>query len=122
METRAMAQQVRLSHWDSIMRERNESGKSIRSWCRENDICEKTYYYWQRKLRQVACDQYEDLKSSHQSGFAKVMLPEISTGKPPNDANQANQLQIEVSGIRIVADNTYPPEKLATLLKELVRP
>ena len=26
------------------------SGMTVREWCRENDLSEKTYYYWQRRL------------------------------------------------------------------------
>lgn len=46
------AQRVEL--WRERIRECRSSGKSVRAWCRENEISEKTYYYWQRKLnRQI---------------------------------------------------------------------
>lgn len=121
MNTKEMARQVRLSHWAGVMRERNESGKSIRSWCQENDICEKTYYYWQRKLRQAACAQIEDCKITNHTGFTEVMLPEVSGNKPKPETAQNKPLQIDIAGIRVSADSAYPPEKLAVLLRELAR-
>ena len=28
------------------------SGMTVRAWCKENGIAEKTYYYWQRRIYQ----------------------------------------------------------------------
>lgn len=50
MDTRKIAAELRLGHWAGIMRERKESGLSIRRWCRENGISEKTYYYYYNKV------------------------------------------------------------------------
>jgi putative transposase len=36
------------------MRERNESGKSIKEYCASIGIHQNVYYYWQRKLREAA--------------------------------------------------------------------
>ena len=44
------AQRVQL--WAERIAECRSSGKSVRAWCRENEISEKTYYYWQRRLYQ----------------------------------------------------------------------
>ena len=44
------AQRVEL--WVERIAECRSSGKSVRAWCREHDISEKTYYYWQRRLYQ----------------------------------------------------------------------
>ena len=48
------AQRVEL--WAERIAECRGSGMSVRAWCRENKISEKTYYYWQRRLyQQMAC-------------------------------------------------------------------
>lgn len=31
------------------------SGKKVDDWCAANDISHHEYYYWLRKIRQVAC-------------------------------------------------------------------
>ena len=44
------AQRVEL--WAERIAECRSSGMSVRAWCRGNEISEKTYYYWQRRLYQ----------------------------------------------------------------------
>ena len=50
IQTLNAAQRVQL--WTERIAECRNSGKSVRAWCRENEISEKTYYYWQRRLYQ----------------------------------------------------------------------
>ena len=38
--------------WAGRIAECRSSGKSVRAWCREKEISDKTYYYWQRRLYQ----------------------------------------------------------------------
>ena len=42
----------RVEIWAVRIAECRSSGMSVRAWCRENEISEKTYYYWQRRLYQ----------------------------------------------------------------------
>lgn len=44
------AQRVQL--WAERIAECRSSGMSVRAWCKEHEISEKTYYYWQRRLYQ----------------------------------------------------------------------
>ena len=55
MNTREIATEYRLSHWAVIMRERQESGLSIKAFCEATGFHQNVYYYWQRKLRESAC-------------------------------------------------------------------
>ena len=50
LQTINTTQRVQL--WAERIAECRSSGKSVRAWCRENEISEKTYYYWQRRLYQ----------------------------------------------------------------------
>ena len=127
MDTKTMTREVRLLYWAEIIRERNESGKSIRMWCKENSIVEKTYYYWQRQLRQAACERLSEIKSASnqidlpQPSFAEVRLMSLDSQLALAQTIQPNQIQVEIHGIKITADSTYPEHKLAYLLRELVR-
>ena len=56
MNTRALASEVRMSHWSEVIEERNASGLSVREYCKKSGIRENAYFYWQRKLREVACE------------------------------------------------------------------
>ena len=57
MNTREIAEEYRLTHWAGIMRERSESGLSIKDFCKSAGFHENVYFYWQRKLREAACEQ-----------------------------------------------------------------
>jgi hypothetical protein len=57
LNTRYIASELRLSHWSSIMRERNESGLSIKAFCESRGIQLNVCFYWQRKLRVSACEE-----------------------------------------------------------------
>ena len=54
------AQRVQL--WVKRITECRSSGKSVRAWCRENEISEKTYYYWQRRLYQQMISTAETVR------------------------------------------------------------
>jgi transposase-like protein len=56
VNTREIAEEYRLSYWAQVMRERQESGQSIKAYCREIGMSANTYYYWQRKLRASVCE------------------------------------------------------------------
>lgn len=64
-----MAREVRIQQWTEIMRERQASGMTITAWCKDNGIDRQRYFYWQRRLREMACEQL-----AQQEGQAYVSL------------------------------------------------
>lgn len=46
--------EVRIANWRSIIRQSQArpEGQSAKQWLADNGINEKSYYYWQRKVRQ----------------------------------------------------------------------
>ena len=56
----------RVQIWAERIAECRGSGLSVREWCRDNEISEKTYYYWQKKLyQQMVC-------TAEQVSFAEI--------------------------------------------------
>ena len=51
--------QNKLALWAGRISECRSSGQNVKTWCRENGICEQTYYKWQRKLFEMAKAQQE---------------------------------------------------------------
>ena len=125
MKTRYIAAEYRLSHWAQIVRERNESGLSVKAFCRKVGMHENKYFYWQKKLRETACEQLEKMQvdaistSLAYPGFTEVKLlgclPQTAHPEPVLHGN----LTIMFSGVQITTDNTYPADQLAYLLREL---
>lgn len=58
-ELQAMNQQNKLSLWAKRISECRNSGMAVKVWCRENGICEQTYYKWQKRLFEMAQAQQE---------------------------------------------------------------
>lgn len=119
MDTRKIASEYRLTHWTRIMQERKESGLGIKEYCKNAGFHENVYYYWQRKLRETACERLAEAKISSltPSNFAEVMVRET----PAQSSQERTHLHIEIAGVQITADSAYPTEKLAALLRELIK-
>ena len=60
-------QHDRLILWTERVAACRSSGKSVRQWCQENGIAEKTYYYWQRRI-------FELTKTRADPVFAEVVV------------------------------------------------
>ncbi|MDL2219766.1 hypothetical protein LJC04_05500 [Ruminococcaceae bacterium OttesenSCG-928-O06] len=85
MDTRQLTHEVRLKHWAEVLRRRRESGQTIRSFCRSEGICEKTYYYWQKRIRQAAGESLMGQGESQVPGALPpapvfAALPALKTG------------------------------------------
>ena len=126
INTREIAEEYRLSHWARIMRERVESGLSINAYCKQVGICGNTYFYWQRRVRVATCEQLAlsvpEKSNLSASRFTEIMVAESAAPPALPEAPRTSQLRIEIGGIHMTADSTYPSDKLAGLLRELSKP
>ena len=46
--------QHKLALWAGRISECRSSGMTVKIWCRENGVCEQTYYKWQKRLFEMA--------------------------------------------------------------------
>ena len=67
--------EIRLAQWEQIVLEGNQASVSKREWCRQNGISEKSFFYWQRKIRLKALD-------ARNTGSAIVPVPAADSSKP----------------------------------------
>ncbi len=51
--------QNKLALWAGRISECRNSGQNVKTWCRENGVCEQTYYKWQKRLFEMAQAQQE---------------------------------------------------------------
>jgi len=126
MNTRQLAVEYRLSHWAGIMRERMESGLSVRAFCENAGFHENNYYYWQRKLREAAYGETLKVQGSAATSLAPISFTEVRlsarTALPPSDNNRQDRVYVEAAGMRITAESGYPIDKLSELLRAVARP
>jgi len=104
INTREIAKEFRLAHWTAIMRRRSESGLSIKKFCELEGIPSNVYFYWQRKLRELAC---------------RGLLLNIET-EPIETVFAGNILPIEINGYWVLARVDTDPELLAKTCKVLL--
>ena len=64
-----MSKQERLDNWTARIMACRSSGLTVRAWCQENGLSEKTYYYWQRRLFQTLSEQQQAIR---QPAFAEI--------------------------------------------------
>lgn len=55
----ALSANQRMAEWSERISSCRNSGISVKQWCQENGIAEKTYYYWQRRVFQALTAQQE---------------------------------------------------------------
>jgi len=105
------------------MREREESGLSIRAYCEQAGFHENRYFYWQKRLRETACEEFariQDNTTNLKTVFAEVNLP-LRPTMPSEDHKQTSDICIESPGLRISANREYPVGQLVELLKTVMQ-
>lgn len=48
--------EFRLKQWTKIIQTCQASGMTIVNWCSQNNVKTKSYYYWLRRIRSLACE------------------------------------------------------------------
>ena len=51
--------QDKLAEWAGKISACRSSGMAVKTWCKENGVCEQTYYKWQRRLFEMVQTQQE---------------------------------------------------------------
>jgi hypothetical protein len=129
MNTRKIAAEYRLAHWAQIMREKKESGLSIKAFCERAGFHENVYFYWQRKLREAVCEQIVEIRGEMPPtaaltprGFAEVKLADPPQQLACRGKARYSEIRVEVAGMLITADDAYPASQLSELLRGLMMP
>ncbi len=119
MQAKELIHDYQMSHWADIIRQRAESGLTVKEFCRSRGFNKSKYFYWQRRLRDKACNSL--IKSPLHMPDTVQMFTEVTvTQQSPQPASTADgQIRIEAYGMRITADSSYPPVLIAALLREV---
>lgn len=72
--------EFRSRQWTEIIKRCQAGGKTVKSWCEENDVHIKSYYYWLRKLRIQTCKrEMVPVQKGHQAIVPVTYKKEIQT-------------------------------------------
>ena len=108
MKTR---RQVRLSQWSAMVQEREDSGLSVKAFCKQVGIATKTYYYRLRRLREAAVEQAR----------SEAAQPELVRFTPPTEyaVGQAQRIVIKTADTTIEIPVNAQPDVVAAAVSFL---
>ena len=129
MNTRAIAAEYRLQQWAGIMQDCKESGLSIKAYCENAGIHQNTYFYWQKKLREAACEELIKIESNNSN-----LVPQASNDGSPvvwggidtsiresNSLPQEGCIRISREGWTVIVESGTDAEFLTETLKAVSR-
>lgn len=97
---------------------------TVRQWLKDNDIKEKSYYYWLRKFRKESYDQMQLPAATEEPAeisFVEFAAPTsekvVST---QNSLNSTTTAVIRHGAITLEISNAISEEVLSLLLKEVI--
>ncbi len=75
--------EIRLSNWKEVIEQCSlrPEGQTVKQWLADNGINEKTYYYWQRRIRKEVFGQInlpQPVKSQEPASVSFAAIPVIS--------------------------------------------
>ena len=98
-----------MQEWSGMLRQRKESGLSVKEWCREQGLAEHIYYYRLRKLRQAACTALEQAQP--------VQLAEVTLAPKPQESHAKLRLTTKTGTLEIAdADRSTLDQVLRMML------
>ncbi len=104
INTREIAAEYRLAHWAQIIRERRESGLSVKAYCRQIGICGNTYFYWQRRLREAASLSRQELVAGRETEAVSLVPKGWAVCEPEKSiARRADTVTISIGKCHITA-------------------
>ena len=114
MDTQKVAAEYRLSQWAQVIQAQQESGQNIKDFCQTAGISRNAYFYWQKKLRKMACTELaktEEPRNIVPSGWMQL------TPKQAQHAKEA--LDIEINGCHVTVNVETDPELLKKVCRTL---
>ena len=80
MDVQKVTHEYRLQQWTQVITECRRSGKTVKTWCEENNINSKSYYYWLKRARIAACNSLPTVTEKQQE-IVPISISDISTCK-----------------------------------------
>ena len=112
------AQEVRKQQWKQLIIACNNSGMSKKKWCAENGINEKSFYYYQKILRNELLEEYTEEPSL--PSFVDVTsnlqpIPNVATNSAVHQSDMHPDLVIRKGDLVFEISNTISPDLLRML-------
>ena len=106
-EITTVKNQVKFAGWISMVEECQSSGLSIRTWCKENNVCYKTYLYRLRRLRQMFLQERSKEITPEITPLSIVQTPTV----------ESKDITLQLDGISIVIPKGVDENSITTVLR-----
>ena len=119
--------EVRLQNWKNIISEcqARPGSQTAKQWMDEHNICEQTYYVWQRRIRQAAYhemtsmqDSLQDTSSKAEVAFTEIQVPLHDMPVPVTEHNASISAVLRTSTYTIEISNNISDRMLSLILQE----
>ena len=121
--------EVRRQYWKGVIAQcqARPQGQSARAWLEENQICEQTYYLWQRRIRQEIFEEMNEARISvpviekrNEVTFAEipVSITKDITSQIPNDNIINPAAIIKTANITIALSPDISDHLLSRIIQE----
>lgn len=71
--------EFRLRQWTKIIETCQASGMTVVSWCSQNNVNKKSYYYWLRRIRTQAYESGSLVPQRNEQHIVPVAFPQTKT-------------------------------------------
>ncbi|MCX7923043.1 MAG: IS66 family insertion sequence element accessory protein TnpB [Clostridia bacterium] len=102
--------EFRLRQWTQMIRDCQESGMTVVAWCEQNDIKPKSYYYWLRRIRTLACENNTFVPTQNNHQIVPVALKHTGS---------STAVTIHLSSISVDIHDGAARETIETVLAAL---
>lgn len=115
---------MRLNNWAALINECNNSNMTKRAWCIANNINEKQFFYWQRRVRMQLAQELETTTSTLAPKFVEVPVPtEVKPTKGDQSSIHLAQTNsdavLHIKDFTLEINNSISPELLGLLIEAI---
>lgn len=100
--------------WIPIIQKCRNSGIGVRPWCRENNVKEKQFYYWERRIKEKDSDTLKRAQIQNQTNFVEVPVSMDSSISQPTFRTD---IVIHMGNNVLEISNTVSENLLSIVLK-----
>ena len=102
--------------WAAHIREIRSSGKPVAQWCREHNLSARSYYYWDKRLREKP-----ELVSQSSDVFYQVpfepSVPQNSHAVQPEETSSLPVTVVQYASYNVLVTDHTSEETLARVLR-----
>lgn len=111
MNAKNLKHQHNLQVWMPIIHDCKNSGLTVKNWCVQNDVNEKRFYYWQRRVRE------EILAPAITSKENAATFIQIPKAQPNSSVAFYPDMVLDCGDLRVELKNSVSSD----LLEDIIR-